>query len=452
MSNRSDAVAVSAVRAVEAFQRAAARVPAYRQLLGEAGIDPAGICTPTDLLRLPVLDKHNTFQRFPIHELCLDGQTGELGAVLTSSGHSGVFAFGLSTRAEAAAAVTAVDAILDSLFQVRSRRTLLINCLPMGVRIDTRACTAADTSVRPDMAVGLVAAFARYHEQILLVGETAFIKQVLELGQARGLAWERLPVNIIVGEEVMAENARLYLESVLGNRGRGEDGHVLTSMGIGELGLNLFFEAPPPWLLRSVRHALHRDPVLRAAAAGPGATTAPLVFTYDPERIYVEFTASGQLLITSLDPERVLPLIRYAGGDSGAPLTLTPEARHRLATLRVETEALDGMPVILMHGRGKRLPCDAGCVYPEQVKEGLYHDPALARLTTANFRVVASPPGVRIRIQLRPDQPPGGLDVQFHAALAAYVTVPFTVCCEPYATFGSGMALDYERKFDYLGP
>jgi phenylacetate-CoA ligase len=173
--------------ALEAFGRAAGSVPAYRTLLREAGINIEAIKTPADFKTLPVLEKTSTFQRFRLVELCRDGELGRLGSVLTSSGHSGIFAFGLNDAESLPAISTWIDDLLDFLFGVRSKPTLLINCLPMGVKIPTQACTLAETSVRPDMAVALVKAFAADFSQIILAGEAAFIKHLLELGRKSGV-------------------------------------------------------------------------------------------------------------------------------------------------------------------------------------------------------------------------------------------------------------------------
>jgi len=131
-----------------AFRNAAQRVPAYQTLLMESGIIPDQIKTFEDFERLPVLEKSNTFSRFGIEALCVDGKIGQLGSVLTSSGHSGVFAFGLTEVGDLERTTKWIDDLLDYLFAVRSRRTLLINCLPMGVKVPTQACTLAETSVR----------------------------------------------------------------------------------------------------------------------------------------------------------------------------------------------------------------------------------------------------------------------------------------------------------------
>lgn len=126
-------------QALAAFHRAAASVPAYRTILQEAGIEADKIERVADFSTLPILDKTGTFQRFPIEELCRDGEVGRLGSVLTSSGHSGIFAFGLNDAATLPAISGWIDDLLDLLFAVRSKRTLLINCLPMGVKVPTQA-------------------------------------------------------------------------------------------------------------------------------------------------------------------------------------------------------------------------------------------------------------------------------------------------------------------------
>jgi len=443
----------SAAPALAAFQRAAQRVPAYQTLLAEAGILPETIRTAQDFARLPVLDKGNTFQRFAIEQLCLDGTLGQLGSVLTSSGHSGLFSFGL-TAADALPATTRwIDDLLDGLFQVRTRPTLLINCLPMGVKVPTLACTLADTSVRPDMVIGLVQAFARHYAQMILVGEAAFLKHVLELGRRAGVNWQTLCVHLITGEEILAENARIYLEGILGIvPGQPDHGLVLSSMGVAELGLNLFFEAPPRSGLVRLRRLLHENASLRHELLGP-VNWVPSLFTYDPARIYVEFDAAGRLLVSHLSPHERIPLIRYATGDRGRELYLPPALRPALSVAGISYPELAALPLVSISGRGEHVLAGAVPVQPEAVKEGLYHDPVLAGMTTANFRLASGPEQVRIRIQLSPGfRPTPALAERFRAAIFPYVHQPLDVLCESYESFGSGLALDYERKFQYLAP
>jgi len=436
---------------LESFQRAASRVPAYRKMLEESGIQPATIKSLEDFARLPVLEKRHTFQRFPIEELCLDGKLGQLGSVLTSSGHSGIFAFGLTDAEAMPATIQWVDDLLDILFAVRSRRTLLVNCLPMGVKVHTQACTLAETSVRPDMAVGLVKAFGQHFEQFILVGEAAFIKQVLEQGAKAGIDWRGLLVHVIVGEEPLAENARKYLDGILGNDLRQpEKGVVVSSMGVAELGLNLFSEVPPMGPLILLRRTLHENAALRHSVLGAGEFV-PSLFTYDPQRVFVEFDLAGRLILTTLDPRTRVPLIRYATGDRGSFLRVPAADRSTIEAAGIPAELLEMLPIVAIRGRGDHALAGAVPVYPEEVKEGIYHDSTLVPSITANFRLVSGPERVRIRLQLSPGIVPSAeMEKQFSAAISRYVHAPFEVTCERYETFGSGMTLDYERKFQYL--
>jgi len=436
--------------AVSAFHLAAERVPAYRQILSEAGVAPAQVHTLEEFRRVvPPTDKHSTFGRFSVAELCRDGRIGSLAFVLTSSGHSGRFSFGLCERSAAADVVRQTDEALDMVFQVRSRKTLLINCLPMGVKVHTAACTLGETSVRADMVVALVRQFARYHDQVILVGEPAFTKSALELGASGKLDWSEILVHVIVGEELVVENTRRYLQHLLGiDPNRPETGLVASSLGVAELGLNVLFELPP---LISLRRAMHEDAALCQSLLGHRPPFVPMVFTYDPTRIFVETDADGRMLLTTLEPDRPLPLIRYATGDVGTVLEDSAELAERAGALGLPVRLPEKMPLVFVYGRGEFALAGDVRVYPEQVREGIYHDPDLARLTTANFRLASGEQRARLRIQLAQGVcPQERLDNAFASAVGRYAPAPLEVRCETYETFGSGMSLDYERKLAYL--
>ena len=437
--------------ALEAFRRAAGSVPAYRTILNEARVNVASIQTANDFSTLPVLEKAGTFQRFGIAELCRDGQFGRLGSVLTSSGHSGIFAFGLNDLESTAATAAWIDDLLDFLFEVRSKPTLLINCLPMGVKVPSQACTLAETSVRPDMAVGLVKALGSHFSQIILIGDAAFLKNLLESGRRSGVDWTAMRVHVIAGEEPLAENARRYLGDLLGTDGTEPDkGIIASSMGVAEVGLNLFSEVPPVAPLIRLRRLLHDDRGLRQRVFG-NRVFVPSLFTYDPRRIFVEFDATGRLIVTTLEPSLRIPLIRYATGDHGGFLDLPNAIKPDLESHGLSWETLQRVPIVAIAGRGEHASAGDSPVYPEAVKEGIYADRRLAALITANFRIVSGPGAVRIRIQLSPGVlRTEEIERDFLAAISHYVTAPMTVTCEPYETFVSGMALDYERKFNYL--
>jgi phenylacetate-CoA ligase len=446
-------------RLLAVFHEAAQRVPAYRAILAEAGVRPDEIKTFADFqARVPILDKKGTFGRFGIDELCLDGRLGRPHFLLPSSGQGGMFSYGVYSPSQALEARERVDAALDAVIGVKRQSTLLINFLPMGVKVPTAACTVVEVSVRPDMVTATVRKFASNFDQLLLASDAAIVKRVLELGREQGIPWNKLRTHILVGGEMLAENARTYLGSFLDtDLVTPRRGLVTSSMGTAELGLNLFSEIPigsghPPAELIRMRRALHGDRSLLESVAGAGSRAAPLVVTYDPRSLFVEILPDQSLVLTPLEPGRVIPLVRYYAGDRASFPNLTPDNASRLQKAAgIASNVLAEVPIILIHGRGTGVRCGEALVTPEQIKEGLYAEPSLVPLITCNFRLAAARERAVVRLQLSPgvaSEP--RLGQRFEQAIAPFVAAPVSVECVGHLDFKEGIGADYERKFAYL--
>jgi phenylacetate-CoA ligase len=405
-----------AERLLPEFHRAAEHVPAYRALLDECGvraIDIRDIWSFTALC--PLLSKGNTFDRFPIADLCAGGELRDVAEVLTSSGHGGRFSFGVISRAEAASSGAFVDAALDPPYQVRSRKTLAINCLPMGVVVSSQAMTVATTSVREDMAVALVKTFGAGYEQILLIGDPLFMKRLVDYGIEQAVDWRQHHVNAVVGEETFGEHFRGYVESCIGGR-------VLSSFGVAELGLHLCYETAD-----TVSAA-------RAQTAEPPGSWPPMILAFNPQRTFVEIVhpdadGYGRLTISMLDPNRQIPMLRYQTGDVA--------------------KLLDGDRIALRGRRRESLPNGA---YVGLYKDALYANRDLARRFTGATRLTFEAGRFSMHAQLVKGQPPEkALESGLIEEIPADVR-PSRLVLWPYAQFPFGMGLDYERKFSYFVP
>lgn len=407
---------LAAERLLGEFHRAAEHVPAYRTLLAEAhvrAIDVRDVWAFSALC--PVLSKANTFDRFPLASLCAGGEPRDVAEVLTSSGHGGRFSFGVISRAEAASSGAFVDAALDPPYQVRTRKTLAINCLPMGVVVSSQCMTVATTSVREDMAVALVKTFGAGYEQIVLIGDPLFMKRLLDHAAEQAVDWRQHRVNAIVGEETFGEHFRRYVETSLG-------GQVLSSFGVAELGLHLCFETA-----ETVAFARSRP------ASAPGSWP-PMILSFNPERTYIEIVnpdahGYGRLTISMLDPNRQIPMLRYQTGD--------------VARL------LDGDRIALRGRAREALPNGAQVgLY----KDALYANPELARRLTGATRLLFSGGRFTMHVQLVKGQQAAPV---FERGLLGEIPAdvrPSRVVLWPYAQFPFGMGLDYERKFSYFVP
>ena len=447
-------VRIATDRVLAAFRRAATSSIAYRQLLQESTVSVDSI---TDLAaftaRCPVLTKENTFGRFALPDLIAPGVFGEITEVLTSSGHSGRFSFGVVTRRQLLAAGAFVDDAMDAAFGVKSRRTLAINCLPMGVNVPSERMTVARVSVRPDMAIGLVQNFGSYYDQVLLISDPLFLPHLLAHAEAEGVDWPRHHVKVVVGEEFFGETFRQHVGGRLGYTPRDlDDGVIISSMGVGELGLHLFYETPATIAVRRYA-ATHREFAATLfgdiAEAGP----LPMILAYDPERLFVEIdrpdrSGFGTLMISILDLEAPIPLLRYQSGDLAA--FFNPDHLTTFASRVGSSPA--GVPQQLIALRGRRDDVMPGGWHVGVYREALFSDDAIASQVTGALRAETGARGVTLHVQLSAGAPVSSSLVSGILSALAPEHRPAHVRVWEYERFPFGMRLDYERKFRYYEP
>src|SRR5262245_617705 len=405
---------------VAQFRRAATSVPAYARLLTERGVDPAAIVDRRTFAALcPVLTKANTF--------------------------------GLSTHAQQAEAADAIDGALDAAFAVKTRRTLAINCLPMGVTFSSKAMTVATTSGREDMAIALVKTFGAHYEQILIVSDPLFMRRLLDHADDQKVDWRRYRVRVVLGEEMFGEQFRSYVADRMNLDIDGDDaGSIISSFGVGELGLHVCFETASTV---AVRRAAHQDPNLARELFGE-CDVLPMVLAYDERRMLIESLdldrhGFGRMTISMLDSTLQMPLLRYQYGE--VVRWLDP-SRVLIESWRRGVQVAGPLPaMVALAGREKeRLPNQS---YVSAYKDALYSDPRIADRLTGAFRVTPLETGfVIVHVQLVPrarvradfaDRVRCALGIQ---AFAGQVVV------SKYEDFPYGMGLDYERKFAYYVP
>jgi phenylacetate-CoA ligase len=387
--------------------------------------------------------------------MSVGGELADLADVLTSSGHGGRFSFGVSHRSQASASAHWLDDAFDAAFRIKSKKTLAINCLPMGVVFSSHCMTVATTSVRDDMAVALVQTFGDFYEQILLVGDPLFLKRLTDYASGISVDWGRYRLNVVLGEEIFGEHFRGYLAHCLGlDVDEPADHYIISSFGVAELGLHLCYETPATVALRrraAANHAFAGELFGRGPDHG---LPLPMVFTFDPLRTFIEVVdpdteGYGQMTISMLDPEQSVPLLRYQTGDivrfldQGTVAELV--ARHQVALPRLPAA------LIALRGRDKEaLPNGAHVGF---YKDALYADYRVARHLTGAFRMIFSGAHCTMHVQLT------AASAESHSSLEQgilrampYNVRPARLTLWKYAEFPFGMGLNYERKFSNYVP
>lgn len=445
--------ALSEQRVLAAFQRTARLVPAYRRFLRERGIRPVDVRSIENFKRLvPVIDK-GVFAENELRELCVGGNLDGISLFWSSSGHSGAFSYGIETRRDARRTAKGVDFMMQNTFRALDRRTLLINCLPMGVKVPSRLIPLAETALRADVVWALVDKLRHDFEQFVLIGEHLFLKKLIEEGMDQGVPWKEITVHVLTGAEYVAEDYRSYLAGLLGiDLGRPETGTIRINFGLSELCLTIFSEQEGTMAIR--RRAL-ADEVFREQLCGRRTEMCPNVMQYYPDNTFIE-TIPGpdgnELVVSLLDPRLKLPLIRYNTRDI---VRLLP---HQEMRDLLERNGMGGLslpfklPFGVAWGKQKYAEApDGRRVTPEQVKEAIYADAEVAGSVTGTFRLMKARNDVCLAIQLRNSIAASAqLRQRLAAVLDRYVHAPLCVDLHKYHDYPYDMELDYERKPRYV--
>lgn len=433
-----------------AFYRAT-RMPAYAQLLKEKGIDHRRIKTIAEFQKkIPIFTKHDFFGgRFNVKEICVDGNLSGMKLALSSSGFSGVYSYGINTHYNQKHIAFSIDTALEYVFKISKRKTFLVNCLPMGVKVPTEL-QIAETSVRSDMARAIIKKFSSHFDQILIVSDPHFLKKLVEDGLEEGMDWKKMNVSLILGEDWFSENFRRYLAQLLGiDFNHPEKGLIGSTMGVAELDFNLFHETITTV---RIRQEMQNNPQLTEKLLGKKMTIAPILFHYYPHRMYLETTPQNELVFSMLSPHFLIPLIRYNSHDQGYIIPYQKLADTLKGIGRNDLIPDIKLPIVAVAGReGRWLNLNGKIVTPEEIKEGLYSDFEVAAITTGYFKMKQKDNKGIIEIQLKKGvSPTSQLQHKITKATLKYVDCDLEILIYPYQTFPYGMELDYERKFQPL--
>lgn len=371
---------------LDLFQHTAATVPAYRKLLRDNGIVPESITTFDDFQRLPLLDKASYHERYPLPELCRDGNLAGCDMIAVSSGSSGrptIWPRGIEDELHVA---RRFEQVLVDGFHADERSTLAVVCFPLGTWVGglfTQACVrhlAAKGCPITVVAPGnnkaeilrVLPELAPHFEQVVLLGYPPFVKDVVDTGLAAGVDWAAYRIKLVLAGEVFSEQWRDLVSRRAGIADPAAD--VASLYGTADSGV-LGNETA---LSASIRRffADHPD----RAREVFGDSRLPTLVQYDPASRFFE-VHDGTLVFTAVGG---IPLIRYRIADEGGVLGHAELLEH-CARLGFTPPPGPDLPFVFLFGRSLFTVSFFGAnVYPENVTVGL-EQPGISDVVTGKF-------------------------------------------------------------------
>ncbi|MBN1525727.1 MAG: hypothetical protein JW904_14715 [Spirochaetales bacterium] len=428
----------------------------YKKLIEQEKTDIKSINTIADFQnKIPIVSKKDIFTGESFKDFFMSTDAKVLHSISTSSGLTSDFAFGVQTKKENSFAHIFLENILLPFFNIQDGNLLFINCLSMGTHVQSRRFPCAQLSVRADSVVAVLKKAVHSFSTIVILGEAFFLKKAMEDAREKGVRWDKCSIYLFNGGEFVSEYWRTYMTTLLQLPVDNSRGAVITGMGITEVDFIVFLES---YFLSTLRRLIYNNNELVNDLCGPGTKSCPQIMHYFPDRHFVETIKNSdgysRLAVTTLDPHRVIPLIRYQTGDEVALLKeekiISFCRKHGLV---IREQFPRGLPVALVWGRPYRFQLPGGELLSDnEVKDSLFMDIDTAGKVTGNFRIerpLKKDP-VAIHVQLRNGiSNEASIHDTLYDSLSRYTNQPVKIQLYEYADFPYGIGHDFERKNIY---
>jgi phenylacetate-coenzyme A ligase PaaK-like adenylate-forming protein len=434
----------TAKMAFKAFKRAARSAGWYRSFLKSKGCIANEIRSTNDFeKKVPLLSKETVFAQNSFADL-VRCNTRKIQTVTLSSGHSGLFSKGIITRSEHRKLAVQTDLFLEIFFQIKKGEVLIINASAMGVRVFTKH-TCCDTGPRADIVVALLKEVSPQYPKTVITADPHLIKQIVEDSIKAGFDWNSHDVWFISGGDWFPETLRGYVHGLIGKSASlPEKGFWAAIYGLTELGYPLFFETAQMAALRSgmaSNRALfdHRFQYLQ------GKCTTPFLFNHLQSAFYVEQVDDEngvpELVFTTLDHKRAIPLVRYNTHDVGELLDATAFGNLEFP-----------LPMVAFWGRNQKdIQLSSDDVTITDIKELLFSDRELAAKITGFFTLQRGDDNAFLSIQLKKGAILSlEIEERFAERLIQVYPSGLKFSFGFYHNFIQQMELDFERKFNHL--
>jgi phenylacetate-CoA ligase len=378
----------SRVRARRAFYRAVRTVPAYAEFLAAR-----------ESAYIPETDKESYIRAFPPEARCVGGCLPAKHTMIDeSSGSTGTPYNWVRNEHERRDSHLFISYFASYCYG--EEPWISINAFSMGAwatGLNMGLALQRNSVVKntgPDLEKILnTMTFFGPRYPYLILGYPPFLKQLVDVAEAKGFPLGGYQLSALVGGEGMSEGLRDYL---LRRFQKVYSGYGATDLEIGIAG-----ETPVSVAIRrlardnaDVRGRLFgRDPRL------------PMLFQYNPLMHHIEVNENREVIFTITRASLLSPRIRYNVHDEGGAMRYD-EMADALKDVGQCIDTLVGpgerrvlrLPFLYIYGRRDFTISVMGAnIYPEDLEQCIYADPKLARITRSFCQSLSETPNGGVR-------------------------------------------------------
>lgn len=382
------------VMALRLFHEMAGRVPAYREFLKTHNFNPKNVKTIEDYKNVPLISKDNYLRKYPLEQLCWDGDLVNRSTVVSAtSGSTGEpFYFPRTDLQDEFYALTA-ELYLRENFQIHKKTTLYIDAFAMGIwiggvftyeavhRVAQKgyALSVITPGINKVEVINAVRRLGPQFDQVIIGCYPPLLRDIVDLGIEEGLDWGEYNLGVVFSAEGFSEEFRDYIAR------HGQLSNIYTSTlnhyGTVDLG-TMSHETP---LAVMVRRLVVGNKALFKALFG--TTKLPTLTQYLPEMFYFE-EVDGGVVCTSYSG---LPLVRYDLKDHGGVINLSTVGKTLVdhgkdLGAELDKNNLSGskwnLPFVYVYERSDFSVTFVGAqIYPEEIRRVLLQPAFSGKLT-----------------------------------------------------------------------
>ncbi len=383
-------------KVMKLFRLMSQRVPAYKDFLKINKIDPDKIKSIKDLKYVPPVDKNNYLRKYPLHDLCWDGEfSNNRWVISTTSGSTGEpYYFPRERYQDEQYSITA-ELYLRNNFNIENKSTLYINGFAMGawiggvftyqaIRYIIEKGNYQLSIITPGIfkreIIKAIQNLGSKFDQIIIGGYPPMIKDTIDDAIDQGLDWSKYNVGFIFSAEGFTESFRDYVIKKTNIRNI----YTSTLNHYGSVDLGTMAHETPISIL--IRRFLVSKPKLYEKVFN-NIFHLPTITQYNPNIFYFE-EENENLLCSSFSG---IPLIRYDLKDHGGVYTFA-EIKAKLKANGIDlAKIINGvdlgkgiwnLPFVYVYERSDFIVKLYGAnIYPETVRKSLQENELVSSIT-----------------------------------------------------------------------
>jgi phenylacetate-CoA ligase len=380
-------------KAIQVFQQAAQRVPAYRDFLSKHQVKADKVQTIADFAVVPPTSKKDYISQYPLKDLVMDGDLDKVTVFHYSSGSTAQPTLWPKSITQDFAALKGVELLFTYYWDIDQKSTLLINGLAMGAWPSGETIHAAvkllaqkgrpisliSPGANMDQILNILQNLDDQYQQVIISGYPSFLKDVADAGSNLGIEWGKHHIKLLSGGEKPSANWQDYISQAFSLERSAHD--VLCVYASSEAGV-VGFTTPFTDFLRQY---LYQHPQPQSLLSD--RSDLPAIVQYMPPAKYVEIIEK-EIVVTCGE---YVPLIRYQTRDQGRIMAPDQILQHLGSDFASSYQAfeepfgLPQLPLLTIDGRLDRTITMYGAnIYPEQIN-AILDDPAIRAKLTGRF-------------------------------------------------------------------